>query len=364
MGEIRGVWVSEESKAEILGVMSEAKVKGISVRKSCFIMRINRRRVLRWQNRKRRGYRLKDLKPGPKKALHALLPLEREKILSMAKKEEYADLSHRILAVTAWDREEFFVSFTTVYRVLRSQGLAIARGVHRAHNGRSLPPKRDEITGPNQRWCWDISYLLTYEKYIFLYLYLLLDEYSRKAISWVVSWHQNAQESRFLLEEGLIKENILDLPEDSRPCVVNDRGSQMKARPIKRMFEAHQMPQLFSRPRTPNDNPFIESAFSTVKRAPTYPGMFRDREEGIDYFKKYFNWYNTEHYHCGIDYVTPDQAHRGLRDSIVSQRKEKLLNQRILRKEANQNLYNLPKLSESRIISLTNRPRSYNTIYL
>jgi len=356
--------VSEERKAEILDLISEAKIKGISVRKSCIIMRINRRRVLRWQDRKRRGHGLKDLKPGPKKVLHALLPVEREKILNMAKKEEYADLSHRILTVTAWDRGEFFTSFTTVYRVLRSQGLTIARGISGAHNGRSLPPKREKINGPNQRWCWDISYLPTYEKYIFLYLYLLLDEYSRKIINWLVSWHQNSQESKFLLEEGLMNENILDLPEDNRPCIINDRGSQMKAKTIKRMFETHQMPQLFSRPRTPNDNPFIESAFSTIKRAPSYPGTFRDREEAVCYFKKYFNWYNTEHYHCGIDYVTPDQAHMGLRNEIVSQRKEKLLNQRILRKEVNQNLYNLPKKTESEIISLTNRSQSYSVIHL
>ena len=67
-------------------------------------------------------------------------------------------------------------------------------------------------------------------------------------------------------------QNILDLPEDQRPEVINDRGRQMKAKPIQRLCEDHGMPQLFARPRTPNDNPFIESAFSTVKRAPAYPG--------------------------------------------------------------------------------------------
>jgi putative transposase len=363
VGEIRGVWVSGERKAEILAVVSTAKVKGVSVRKSCIIMMISRRRVLKWQKRSREGFGLEDFKSGPKKVLHALLPLEREKILEMAKLEKYADMSHRILAVTAWDRGLFFASFTTVYRILHSENMMLSRGIHRKHNGHSLPPARDELTGPNQRWCWDISYLLTYEKYIFLYLYLLLDEYSRKAISWVVSWNQNAQESRLLLEGGLINENILDLPEDRRPCIINDRGSQMKAKPIKRMFEDHHMPQLFSRPRTPNDNPFVESAFSTVKRSPQYPARFRDREEAIDYFTKYVQWYNTEHYHCGIEYVTPDQAHRGLRDSIVAKRKDKLLKQRMLRKEVNQSqINNLPKWDKTEIISLTNRPQLCSVI--
>ena len=112
----------------------------------------------------------------------SFLPEEREAVLKMAKKEEYADLSHRLLAVTAWDLEIFFVSFSSVYRILRSANLMAMRGIQSQHNGRSIPPVRKELTGPNQRWCWDISYLPTYEKRVFLYLYLLLDEYSRKAI--------------------------------------------------------------------------------------------------------------------------------------------------------------------------------------
>ncbi len=128
--------------------------------------------------------------------------------------------------------------------------------------------------------------------------------------------------SKALLEQGLINENILDLPETQRPEVFNDRGRQMKAKPIKKMFEDHHLPQLFARPRTPDDNPFVESLFSTVKRTPRYPGLFLDREEAVEYFSRYFSWYNKEHLHSGIDYVTPDQCHNGLKGKIVSHRKE------------------------------------------
>ena len=209
------------------------------------------------------------------------------------------------------------------------------RGPHGPHNGRSLPPERREITGANQRWCWDISYLRTYERGLFLYLYLLLDEFSRKVINWLVSWHQRAEEALDLLEGSLIAENILDLPEDQRPVVINDRGRQMKARSIRKTFELHSMPQLFARPRTPNDNPFVEAIFGTVKTAPQYPGRFLDQSEAVEYFERYFPWYNTEHLHSGIDYVTPDQCHRGLRDQIVAERRRKLAAQQQLRKEVN-----------------------------
>ena len=128
----------------------------------------------------------------------------------------------------------------------------------------------------------------------------------------------------------------LDQPEDQRPEVINDRGRQMKAKPIQRLCEDHGMPQLFARPRTPNDNPFIESAFSTVKRAPEYPGRFLDNHQASAYFKRYFTWYDTEHYHSGIDYVTPQQAHDGQRQIIVEQRRAKKLAQRRRRQEENQ----------------------------
>ncbi|MDO9543483.1 MAG: integrase core domain-containing protein, partial [Kiritimatiellia bacterium] len=103
----------------------------------------------------------------------------------------------------------------------------------------------------------------------------------------------------------------------------------------QRMLEDMKMPQRFARPRTPNDNPFIEASFSTIKRDPDYPERFRDPESGYGYFNPYLTWYNQEHYHSGINYVTPDQAHRGLMDRIVVQRQEQRLAQYRRRREVN-----------------------------
>lgn len=336
MGPIAKQWLQEQIKLEILMVIETSQQQGVSARRSCSILAIEHRRIVRWQERARQGQGLANLTPGPKEPLHRVLPEEIDQIVAMAKSQDYVDLSHRILAVTAWDKGLFQASFSTVYRVLKEQNLMSARGPGGAHNGNSKAPVRKDLTGPNQRWCWDISYLMTFQKGVYLYLYLLLDEYSRKAIQWRVSWQQTAEESRLLLEAGLVEQSILDLPEDQRPEVVNDRGRQMKAKPIQRLCEDHGMPQLFARPRTPNDNPFIESAFSTVKRAPEYPGRFLDDSQALAYFDRYFTWYDTEHYHSGIDYVTPQQAHQGLRQKIVDQRRVKKLSQRRRRREENQ----------------------------
>ena len=149
----------------------QVKEKGVSITRSCALWRIERRRVVRWRRKEKDGHSLENRKPGPRYPLNRLLPAERAAVVSMAKEEQYADLSHRILTATAWDLNLFFVSFSSVYRILRSANMITMRGIHKPHNGHSIPPVRKEITGANQRWCWDISYLPTYERGIFLYLY-------------------------------------------------------------------------------------------------------------------------------------------------------------------------------------------------
>jgi putative transposase len=336
VGPLTGLWIKEQTKLEILTVIEISQQQGVSARRTCSLLAIEHRRVTRWQQQSRQGQSLANLIPGPQEPLQRVLPEEIDQIVTLAQSQEYVDLSHRILAVTAWDQGLFQASFSTVYRILKERNLMTARGPSRPHNGHSKPPVRKDLAGPNQRWCWDISYLMTGQKGEYLFRYLRLDEWSRKVIQWRISWHQTAEESRRLLEGGLTDQNILDLPEDQRPEIINDRGRQMKAKPIQRRCEDHGMPQLFARPRTPNDNPFIESAFRTVKRAPAFPGSFLDDAQAREYFSRYFTWYDTEPYHSGIDYVTPQQAHDGLRPNIVEQRRVKKLAQRRRRREENQ----------------------------
>ena len=113
---------------------------------------------------------------------------------------------------------------------------------------------------------------MTGQKGEYLYLYLLLDEWSRKAVQWRIDWQQSAEESRRLLEGGLRDQNILDLPEQQRPEVINDRGRQMKAKPIQRLCEDHGMPQLFARPRPPQRQSVHRIG---LQHRQTHPGVSR-----------------------------------------------------------------------------------------
>jgi len=275
-------------------------------------------------------------RPGPKQAIHAIIPAERKALMEFIGKEETTDYSLQAVAIKGAEQDLFYMSAASVRTILHAEGLLADRNRFKHGRGGTNKPNRpDELDGPNQCWCWDISYLKTDILRTFWYLYVMLDEWSRKVIAWRVSRSLAQEEALTMIDDAFIFESLIDKPEDMQPVVVNDRGTQMKAVDVKQMFKDLGIFQTFSRPRTPNDNPFIESLFSTVKRAPIYPGWFpsNDKSYVMKYFTEYFQWYNQEHYHSRIGYVTPDQKHEGLAEGILEQRRMELAAQRDIRRD-------------------------------
>lgn len=145
-------------KQAIMDMIRDCETRGASRRRICALLQIEERRVRRWFSRSS----LEDGKSGPVRAPHALLEEERTAIVSLAGEEQYADESHRVLAAKGNDAGRIAVSASSVYRVMRSEGLTTDRSGRADRSGRSRKPDRPELTGPNQRWCWDISYLRTF----------------------------------------------------------------------------------------------------------------------------------------------------------------------------------------------------------
>jgi len=315
-------------------VIISGEKQGVNRRRTCDLLQIEERRIRRWFTRPS----LKDVKSGPVNAPHALLPEERVAILIVAKNEQFADDSHRVLTAKCVDAGTLAVSPSTVYRVMRSEGLTTDRSGRSHRNGNRHKPDRLDLTGPNQRYCWDISYLRTFVFGTFLYLYVLLDEYSRKVIAFRISWNLSYAEGKELVDEGIEKEGLSE-EQVALLELVNDRGAQMKAKPFKTFLTGLGITQLFARPRTPNDNPFVESLFATTKVAIEYPGKFADDIEALTYFVGYFNFYNNDRRHGKIGYVTPVQRHTGEDKAILAlryhrcaeARKERLKRNRKLR---------------------------------
>jgi transposase InsO family protein len=177
--------------------------------------------------------------------------------------------------------------------------------------------------------------LRTDVKWKFLFLYVMLDEWSRKKVGWLIAETESAAHGKELTDRALEEEGLLLADKSALPTVHNDRGSPMKARSFKRFLEDLGLSQVFSRPRTPNDNPFVEAFFRTAKYAPSYPGYFRSQQEAIEYFTTFFRWYNEEYLHSGIQYVPPALKHAGVADQIVKVRQERLAEARSRRLQMN-----------------------------
>lgn len=341
-------------KREIIAVIVDGHAKGIKRSRICELLQIEERRVRRWHIRPT----LRDTKPGPKNAPHALLPEERETIIALAKDEQYVDDSHRVLTAKCVDAGTVAVSASTVYRVMRKEGLTTDRSGRSHRNGNSRKPDRPNVTKAGQRWCWDISYLLTNVPGVFLYLYALLDEYSRKIVAYRISWNLSYAEGKELIEEGIEKEGLTQEQVEMLE-LFNDRGAQMKAISFKRFIEGLGISQKFARPRTPNDNAFVESLFATTKCAPEYPGAFADDVNALTYFTAYFDFYNNVRRHGKIGYVTPSQRHSGEDKAILALRIERLTNARKKRLERNRCQTAIQPIIKANALRATERFHEY-----
>ena len=323
-----------EQKKEWLDVMDEAKRQGVSQARVCRTVGLTVRRIERWRRWNQTGRGLTDGRPGPRQAPHRLLSEEKQSIVSYACREENVDLASRIVAYRGLDRGELAASPSSLYRTLVNFGLTSPRGKARRARSGGAAPVREELTGPNQRWCWDITYLRTPVKYSFLYLYLMLDEWSRKELAWLIATVESSELGKELLDRALEAEGLW-LGEGPRPVVVNDRGPSMKAKTLQQFFADLGVHQVFARPRTPDDNPFIEAAFRTVKYHPDYPDFFTGEDHAQTYFHGFFPWYNHEHLHSAIGHVPPAVKHAGLDGEIQKHRRERLEEARSRRLEVN-----------------------------
>lgn len=315
-------------------MISEARRNGVSQKELCSFVGLSSRRVQRWKRSLEKRGTLQDRHPGPDLAPHRLLVEEKQKFISFACSEANQDASARVVAYRAQDQDVVALSASSAYRSLESEGLMNERGSARRPGRSNAKPQREDLTGPNQRWCWDITYVRTLVKYQFLFLYVMLDEWSRKVVAWLIAEMESFEMGKVLTDRALLAEGLM-APEAKRPVILNDRGPSMKAKAFRHFLQDLGVTQLFSRPRTPNDNPFVEAFFRTAKYHPQFPDRFEDSAKAEEYFSVFFPWYNHSHLHSGIGFVPPALKHAGQADRILHVRRERLDEARSRRLEVN-----------------------------
>ncbi len=304
-----------QQRQTVIEWVTEATKAGARQDRACAVLGLSPRTLQRWQA----GETLNaDRRPQRQHApAHALTEEERARILAVANSDEFADLPPSQIVPRLADQGIYLASESTFYRILKAARQLTHRRSERPSQARTKP-KALSATAPNQLYSWDITYLPTAIKGQFFYLYLFLDIFSRQIVGWQVFEEESSLSASELLQdiyqcEGLRPQQIV---------LHSDNGSPMKgATMLATLHRLGVMPS-FSRPAVSNDNPYSESLFKTLKYRPQYPlKPFADVLEARQWVADLVQWYNHEHRHSAIGFVTPAQRHTGLDKALLVQRK-------------------------------------------
>ncbi|WP_433927018.1 IS3 family transposase [Sorangium cellulosum] len=295
-----------------LELIDEAVRGGATLAAACRALGLSARTVARW--RAEAGG--EDGRAGPRHApVHKLTEAERRCIVETANSPEFRNLSPKQIVPRLADRGVYLASESSFYRVLREQGLLAHRNPARpasAHRPRELVARR-----PNQVWCWDITYLKSAVRGAFYFLYLIVDVYSRKIVGWSVEAEESMLAASRLVEQTCERESV------GSGCLVlhADNGGPMKGSTMLATLQRLGVVPSFSRPRVSDDNPYAEALFRTLKYRPEYPRRpFATVEQARHWVERFVAWYNGEHLHSSIRFVTPDDRHRGRDGALLAAR--------------------------------------------
>jgi len=241
-------------------------------------------------------------------------------VLCVLDSARFCDQSPAEVYASLLEEGTYLCSPRTMYRVLAANRQVRERRNQLRHPAYTRPELIAD--GPNQVWTWDITKLKTFEKFVYLHLYVLLDIFSRYVVGWMIADRESAALAERFLKETIEKYDDVD-PE--RLTTHSDRGSAMRSQTVAQLLANMDVTQSFSRPRVSNDNPFSESQFKTVKYHPTFPDRFTGLDHGLDFGRQFFPWYNDEHHHSGLAYLTPATVHFGRTEEVLAARDATLL---------------------------------------
>lgn len=183
----------------------------------------------------------------------------------------------------------------------------------------SRAPTTHVATAPRQVWCWDMTYLPAQVAGRWFFLYLIMDLYSRKIVGFEVHDNDDSAHATHLLKRTALAEGIHAMV--NKPVLHGDNGATLKATTVLAMLHWLGVKASYSRPRVSDDNAFVESLFRTAKYRPEFPEHgFADLDAARAWATGFVHWYNLQHRHSGIRYVTPAQRHAGQDREILRAR--------------------------------------------
>jgi putative transposase len=285
---------------------------------ACATAGIELRTLQRWKARE--GLICGDGRPQAVRpvATHALSSTERAEVLRVANEPRFAAVPPARIVPMLADEGVYIASESTFARVLREHGQNAHRGRAKAPKA-VRPPSTHIASAVRQVWCWDMTYLSAAVLGSWFHLYLILDLYSRKIVGWEVHDTDDANHAAHLVRRTALAEGTAQLA--TKPVLHGDNGSTLKATTVLAMLNWLGVKPSYSRPRVSDDNAYAEALFRTAKYRPEFPTKgFADLDAARAWAAKFVRWYNFDHRHSGIRYVSPAQRHAGEDHEILEAR--------------------------------------------
>ena len=307
-----------EDRQTLVAEIAAACAAGARLAPACSLAGMDARTLQRW--RAGDGQVQADRRPGATRPRprHALTEAERARIIELANAPRFASTPPARIVPALADEGVYVASEASFHRVLRAHGQMRRRG--RARPPRSAgPPSTHVATAPGQVWCWDVTFLPARVQGRWFYLFLILDLWSRKIVGHEVHETDQAEHAAHLVRRTALAEGIH--ARALRPVLHGDNGPSVKGTTVLAMLHWLGIAPSHSRPRVSDDNAYAEALFRTAKYRPEFPAAgFADLAEARQWAAAFVHWYNHEHRHSGIRYVTPDQRHAGGDHPILAAR--------------------------------------------
>ena len=243
-------------------------------------------------------------RPPPRK----LTASEQRQVLDVLHEPRFMDLAPAQVWARLLDEGVHLCSARTMHRILAANAESRERRDQLRRPRYAAPQLL--ATGPNELWSWDITKLLGPQKWSYYYLYVLLDVFSRYAVGWLLAERESGALAKRLIGESCERQGI----EPGQLTIHSDRGGPMTSKTLAQLYADLGVTKTHGRPHVSNDNPFSESQFKTIKYRPTFPSQFGSQEHARDCSRDLINWYNHEHHHSSLAYLTPHDVHYGLAD--------------------------------------------------
>jgi putative transposase len=306
--------LGQAQKMEIIRLVENSK---LSVKSTLDELGINRSTFYGWyQKYLEQGYEgLANSYKRPRQFWNQIPDHERDRVVQAAL--EKPELTPRELAFYITDTKGYYISESSVYRILKVHDLIPSPAY-------TVITAADKYVNPttrvNQLWQTDFTYLKVNE-WGWYFLSSVLDDFSRYIITWELCKTATAEDVKRSVEQAIRVSGVKHVDIINRPRLLSDNGPCYVSRPLKDYLDEQQIEHIHSRPYHPQTQGKIERYHRSLKNVIELD-IYWQKEELEAEIAAFVDFYNNRRYHEALDNLTPADVYFGRGQAILDQREK------------------------------------------